>query len=57
MSVEEEVLTIRKKLEKMTEPGAEQSQALDILKALYEVDMSLVLLTTTRIGMAVNALR
>ena len=57
MSVEEEVKSIRTKLEKMTKPGADQSQALDILKALSRVDMSLVILTTTRIGMAVNALR
>jgi hypothetical protein len=57
MSVEDEVLSIRKKLEKMSEPGQNQTQALDILKALSEVDMNLTILTNTRIGMAVNALR
>jgi transcription elongation factor S-II len=57
MSVEDEVLGIRKKLEKMTEPGQDQSQALDILKALSRVEMNLTILTNTRIGMAVNALR
>ena len=57
MSVEEEVLNIRKQIEKMTEPGQDQSQALDILKALSEINMTLTILTTTRIGMAVNAFR
>ena len=56
-SVEDEVLSIRKKLEKMTDSGADQSQALDLLKALSKVKMNLSILTHTRIGMTVNALR
>ena len=57
MSVEDEVLSIRKQLEKMTEAGQDQSQALDLLKALSRVKMNLTILTNTRIGMAVNSLR
>ena len=57
MTVEEEVLTIRKKLEKMTEPDQDQAQALDLLKTLSKLKMSLAILTNTRIGMAVNSLR
>jgi transcription elongation factor S-II len=57
MSVEDEVLSIRKKMEKMTEPGQDQTQALDLLKALSKVNMNLTILTSTRIGMAVNSLR
>ena len=57
MTVEEEVLTIRKKLEKMTEPDQDQGQALDLLKTLSKLNMSLAILTNTRIGMAVNSLR
>jgi len=57
MSCEEEVVSIRMKLEKMTGDGADQSQALDLLKALGELKINLTVLTNTRIGMTVNALR
>lgn len=58
MSVEEEVLRIHKKLSKMTSNGSEnQAQALDLLKALQNLKIDLDLLTSTRIGMAVNELR
>jgi len=53
---QEEVLSIRRQLEKMTEDG-EQGQALDLLQRLGEIDMNLGILTNTRIGMTVNALR
>jgi len=53
---QEDVLSIRRQLEKMTEDG-EQGQALDLLKNLGEIDMNLGILTNTRIGMTVNALR
>jgi len=57
MSCEEEVLSIRKKLEKMTGEDADQSQALDLLNALGQLNINLSILTSTRIGMTVNALR
>lgn len=58
MSVEEEVQRIQKKLNKMTsEDGSGQEQALDLLKALQNLDVNLEILTNTRIGMTVNALR
>jgi len=53
---QEDVLSIRHQLEKMTEDG-EQGQALDLLQRLGELDMNLGILTNTRIGMTVNALR
>jgi transcription elongation factor S-II len=56
MSCEEEVLAIRKQLEKMTETK-DTAQALDLLKALGKLDINLNILTSTRIGMTVNALR
>eukprot|EP00091_Calanus_sinicus_P007220 TRINITY_DN18161_c0_g1_i1.p1 TRINITY_DN18161_c0_g1~~TRINITY_DN18161_c0_g1_i1.p1 ORF type:complete len:157 (-),score=68.81 TRINITY_DN18161_c0_g1_i1:19-465(-) len=57
MSCEDEVLSIRKKLEKMTGDEADQSQALDLLNCLGKLDINLQILTSTRIGMTVNALR
>ncbi|CAH1105111.1 unnamed protein product [Psylliodes chrysocephalus] len=58
MSVEEEVMRIQKKLNKMTsEDGTGQEQALDLLKELQTLDINLEVLTNTRIGMTVNALR
>lgn len=56
MSVEEKVLSIRKQLEKMTETK-DTTQALDLLNALGKLDINLDILTSTRIGMTVNALR
>lgn len=55
-SAQDEVLSIRRKLEKMTESG-DQGQASDLLQSLAEIDMNLSILTHTRIGMTVNALR
>jgi len=57
MSCEDEVLSIRKKLEKMSGGEADQSQALDLLNCLGKLDINLQILTSTRIGMTVNALR
>ena len=58
-SVEDEVMQIRKQFEKMTsEPDiADQSQALYLLTMLSCLKINLNVLTTTRIGMTVNALR
>jgi len=54
---EDEVVSIRKQLEKITSDGADSAQALDLLKSLGELDINLNILTNTRIGMTVNALR
>merc|ERR1719500_135810 len=57
-SVEDEVMRIRKQFEKMTsDKSADQSAALDLLKTLSRLKINLNVLTTTRIGMTVNALR
>ena len=56
-SVEDEVVSIRGQLEKITAGDKSGAPALDLLRALSELKMSLAILTTTRIGMAVNALR
>jgi len=56
MGCEDEVLRLRKKLEKMTADG-DQTLALDHLKALEDLPVNLTILTETRIGMTVNALR
>merc|ERR1711860_445251 len=53
---QDEVLSIRRKLEKMTGNG-DQDQAMDLLSRLRDIDMNLSILTNTRIGMTVNALR
>merc|ERR1712228_444655 len=52
----EEVLSIRRKLEKITENG-KQTQALDLLKRLGEIDMSFDILKETMIGFAVHSLK
>jgi len=57
MSCEEQVLAIRKQLEKITTDGASDVQAMDLLKQLGELNITLDILTSTRIGMTVNALR
>ncbi|KAL1490615.1 hypothetical protein ABEB36_013277 [Hypothenemus hampei] len=58
MGVEEEVMRIQKKLSKMTsDDGSGQEQALDLLKELQNLKINLDVLTKTRIGMTVNALR
>ena len=65
MGVEEEVMDLRKQLEKCT-PGGEGApdglpdpalNPLDLLRALAKLQVNLTILTTTRIGMTVNALR
>lgn len=57
MGCEDEVLKIKKKLDKMTSTGSDQTQALDLLKALQSQPINLSVLTKTRIGMTVNSLR
>jgi len=57
MSCEEEVISVRKQLEKMSKEGDDQTQALDLLKSLGKLPINLQVLTNTRIGMTVNALR
>ena len=56
MSTEEEVMRIQKKLIKMSSGGG-QDQALDLLKELQNLPVTLEILTKTRIGMTVNELR
>ncbi|RWS21739.1 transcription elongation factor S-II-like protein, partial [Leptotrombidium deliense] len=57
MSIEDEVLRIRKKLDKMVDQKDDQSQALDLLKSLKDLKITLDVLQKTRIGMTVNNLR
>ncbi|ODM93973.1 Transcription elongation factor S-II [Orchesella cincta] len=57
MTVQVKVSDIQKQLEKMTATGADQSQALDLLKTLRDLPMDLDILSSTRIGMTVNQLR
>ncbi|XP_011303391.1 transcription elongation factor S-II [Fopius arisanus] len=58
MTAEEEVMRIQKKLTKMSNgDGTGQEQALELLKILQKLPVDLDLLTKTRIGMTVNALR
>ncbi|XP_077991133.1 transcription elongation factor A protein 2-like [Glandiceps talaboti] len=54
---EEEVVRIGKQLEKMASNSSEHGNALDLLKALKELPMTLEVLQKTRIGMSVNSLR
>lgn len=61
-SVEDDVMQIRKQIDKITEDlkgdgGGAGGEALDLLKSLDSTKMSLQILTKTRIGMSVNALR
>jgi len=62
-SAEEDVMRIRRKLENITEQmkdagnQGDSGQALDLLRSLNETKMNLQILTKTRIGMTVNALR
>ncbi|XP_068227148.1 transcription elongation factor S-II [Palaemon carinicauda] len=57
MGCEEEVLRIKKKLDKMTSSDSDQTQALDLLKVLQGLPINFQVLSKTRIGMTVNALR
>jgi len=61
-TVEDDVMQIRKQIDKITEAmksgeGSDSGEALDLLKSLDSTKMSLQILTKTRIGMSVNALR
>ncbi|KAL1776881.1 transcription elongation factor A protein 3 [Sigmodon hispidus] len=56
MGLEEELLRIAKKLEKMV-ARKKMGGALDLLKKLNTFQMSIQLLQTTRIGVAVNGVR
>ena len=50
-------MSIRRKLENMTGEGADQSQALDLLKSLGNMKINVRILISTRIGRTVNNLR
>jgi len=57
-SIEEEVLSIGKSLEKLVEQGqADNAVAMENLKKLKETPVTLDILQKTRIGMSVNVLR
>ncbi|KAL8566780.1 hypothetical protein ACOMHN_005731 [Nucella lapillus] len=58
MGCEDDVLRIAKKLDKLIASNtADHATALDLLKALQDLKMSLEVLQKTRIGMTVNSLR
>jgi len=57
MSVERDIVKIQNKLQSMSEVNADQSQALDLLKALRDQPITLEILTKTRVGMTVNSFR
>ena len=48
MSCEDEVLSIRKKLERMAQDGADQTQAVGLLNNLGRLKINLPILTSTR---------
>ncbi|KAH6922529.1 hypothetical protein HPB50_015271 [Hyalomma asiaticum] len=58
MGCEDEVMKIAKRLDKMASGSSDdQTQALDLLKNLQELPITLEILQRTRIGMTVNSLR
>ncbi|KAK3767246.1 hypothetical protein RRG08_018113 [Elysia crispata] len=58
MGIEDDVLKIGKKLEKLVSSGTQDhTQAMDLLGALRDTKMTLDVLQKTRIGMTVNNLR
>lgn len=57
MDCEKDVLRIQKKLDKIVKEELGQDEALDYLKALKDLPINLAVLTSTRIGMTVNAIR
>lgn len=58
MGCEDEVMKIAKRLDKMASGASDdQAQALDLLKNLQELPITLEILQRTRIGMTVNSLR
>ncbi|KAJ7410548.1 Transcription elongation factor A protein 1 [Pitangus sulphuratus] len=56
MATEEEIIRIAKKMDKMVQKK-NAAGALDLLKELKNIPMTLELLQSTRIGMSVNAIR
>uniref|UniRef100_A0A8C8S6E7 Transcription elongation factor n=1 Tax=Pelusios castaneus TaxID=367368 RepID=A0A8C8S6E7_9SAUR len=56
MSTEDEIIRIAKKMDKMVQKK-NAAGALDLLKELKNIPMTLELLQSTRIGMSVNAIR
>ncbi|OXB56288.1 hypothetical protein ASZ78_015620 [Callipepla squamata] len=56
MTTEDEIIRIAKKMDKMVQKK-NAAGALDLLKELKNIPMTLELLQTTRIGMSVNAIR
>ncbi|XP_050432321.1 transcription elongation factor S-II [Adelges cooleyi] len=57
MSVEKDIIKIQQKLQNMSDENADQTQALDLLKALKDLPITLDILTKTRVGMTVNSFR
>nr|BAH72195.1 ACYPI005512 [Acyrthosiphon pisum] len=57
MSVEKDIIKIQNKLQSMSDENADQTQALDLLKALKDLPITLDILTKTRVGMTVNSFR
>lgn len=58
MGCEDEVMKIAKRLDKMASGSSDdQTQALDLLRNLQELPITLEILQRTRIGMTVNSLR
>lgn len=55
--MEEDVMEISSQLEKITAKEKDPGQALDLLKNLSKLKVNLAILSSTRIGMTVNALR
>lgn len=57
MECEKEVLRLQKKLDKIVKSEKINDEVLDYLKALKDLPINLQVLTSTRIGMTVNAIR
>lgn len=57
MACEEDVLSIRKKLEKMIEGSKPQDEAADLVEALAGLPINYFVLNNTRIGLVMNDLR
>ncbi len=57
MEITREVMNIQKKLEKIIGCGLGEDQALDLLKALQNLPMTITVLNKTKITMTVNAMK
>jgi len=57
MSTKDEVHKIKKKLDKMVSKESDESQAMDLLKALKDLPIDFKVLSKTGIGQSVNAIR